>query len=497
MTENQYLRANKRVFTVSVIVFAYIALTVLAALAVHQGAHAGRMAAQCITAVGVIIVSVIAYITKKKTYTCAVVLVTAMTGGYAVVSMLNTTEGTWAYALPLVIAAMVYLNERMMMVVNGVVLIANIVRLCIHFDPQAQDILTNNVLAIFVLLLVSYASISITRLLIRFFDENLSVIEDAADQQKDSNDKMILVADNIKKHFGQAMGMLDDLENSIDVSHNSIADIANSTESTAEAIQKQAMMCSEIQSHTDTAEKEIHAMIEASHRTDDTVKESTQVVEELKAQAQSVEESSNIIVEVISSLTDKVNEVQNFIGSIISISDQTNLLALNASIEAARAGEAGKGFAVVAEEIRQLSEQTQEASSNITEIISKLNSDTKKANESIQESVESVQKQNELIDNTKDKFEDVGKTVENLMDNITLAEQSIQKILDSTSVIADNITHLSATGEEVAASSTEGLRMADQTVDSMKNCREILNKIYMLAQDLRDSVGSDDESSSR
>ena len=106
--------------------------------------------------------------------------------------------------------------------------------------------------------------------------------------------------------------MLDDLENSIDVSHNSIADIANSTESTAEAIQKQAMMCSEIQSHTDTAEKEIHAMIEASHRTDDTVKESTQVVEELKAQAQSVEESSNIIVEVISSLTDKVNEVQNF-----------------------------------------------------------------------------------------------------------------------------------------------------------------------------------------
>ena len=80
------------------------------------------------------------------------------------------------------------------------------------------------------------------------------------------------------------------------------------------------------------------------------------------------------------------------------------------------------------------------------------------------------------------------------MDNITLAEQSIQKILDSTSVIADNITHLSATGEEVAASSTEGLRMADQTVDSMKNCKDILNKIYMLAQDLRDSVETDDES---
>lgn len=494
MKENQYLRANKRVFIASAVVFAYITVTVTAALLVHAGAHTGDMIMQLAAAIGVLVVSSVVYAAKKTTRTCAVTLVTAMTAGYVVVSLLNSTEGTWAYALPLIIATMVYLDERMLMIMNGFVLIVNIVRVCTHLHAANPNILASSVLAVFVLLLVSYAAISITRQLNSFFNENLSEIEDAADQQKDSNDKMILVADNIKRHFGQAMGMLDDLENSIDVSHNSIADIANSTESTAEAIQKQAMMCSEIQSHTDTAEKEIHEMIEASHRTDDTVKESTQVVEELKAQAQSVEDSSNIIVEVISSLTDKVNEVQNFIGSIISISDQTNLLALNASIEAARAGEAGKGFAVVAEEIRQLSEQTQEASSNITDIITKLNNDTKKANESIQESVESVQKQNELIDNTKDKFEDVGKTVENLMDNITLAEQSIQKILDSTSVIADNITHLSATGEEVAASSTEGLRMADQTVDSMKNCKDILNKIYMLAQDLRDSVDSDDES---
>ena len=99
-----------------------------------------------------------------------------------------------------------------------------------------------------------------------------------------------------------------------------------------------------------------------------------------------------------------------------------------------------------------------------------------------------MEKQNELIENTREKFGKVGEDVADLTTNINAAEESIQKILDATSVISDNITHLSATGEEVAASSTEGLRMADSTVEDMKNCRKILEDIYMLAQDLRASV---------
>lgn len=204
-------------------------------------------------------------------------------------------------------------------------------------------------------------------------------------------------------------------------------------------------------------------------------------------------EASNVTVSVIQSLTAKVEEVKSFVESIINISNQTNLLALNASIEAARAGEAGKGFAVVADEIRQLSEQTKDASANITEIINKLNEDTRRANESIENSVSSVEKQNELIGDTRDKFNAMGEAVELLMKDINVAEESIKKILDSTTVISDNITHLSATGEEVAASSTEGLRMADTTVESMAKCKKVLENIYMLADDLKNSVEENEE----
>ena len=106
---------------------------------------------------------------------------------------------------------------------------------------------------------------------------------------------------------------------------------------------------------------------------------------------------------------------------------------------------------------------------------------------------EDVKKQNELIDDTRDKFNAMGEAVELLMKDINVAEESIKKILDSTTVISDNITHLSATGEEVAASSTEGLRMADTTVESMAKCKKVLENIYMLADDLKNSVEENEE----
>ena len=461
MTENQYIRANRTVLFTVLIVFGYIALTLMAALGVGDGHNKGKILIQFVVALAVIIVSVAAYILRKKTRVCELTIAVSMAFGYVVLILLNSTDGVWTYVLPLIMASMVYLNEKLILWADGVAIAGNVIRLIMDYNMYNGVAMASRVLAILVLVIVTCISLSVTKLLKQFFAENMNKIEAAAVIQKENNEKMVAVADNITRHFGQAMDMLDELEKSIDINHNSMKDIA---------------------------EKEISEMVEASHRTDETVNDSKAIVVELKEQAQNVHDASNIIVDVINSLTEKVDDVQGFIGSIVEISSQTNLLALNASIEAARAGEAGKGFAVVAEEIRQLSEQTKNASSSITDIINNLYEDTKKANESIKASVESVNKQNELIDNTRVTFEDVGKTVDNLMNNIHSAEQSINKILDSTSVISDNISHLSATGEEVAAASTEGLKVSDTTVESMKNCKNILHNIYLLAEDLKSSV---------
>jgi methyl-accepting chemotaxis protein len=82
--------------------------------------------------------------------------------------------------------------------------------------------------------------------------------------------------------------------------------------------------------------------------------------------------------EITGALMDSLRIIEKQLAAIQDISAQTNLLSINASIEAARAGEAGRGFRIIANEVKHLSETTDENTKTIEENIgdftAKLNS---------------------------------------------------------------------------------------------------------------------------
>ena len=65
MNEEQYSRANKRVLLAIVVVFGYIAVTLMLALGVSQGGHAAKIVMEAVTAAAVIVISVVAYLGKR------------------------------------------------------------------------------------------------------------------------------------------------------------------------------------------------------------------------------------------------------------------------------------------------------------------------------------------------------------------------------------------------------------------------------------------------
>lgn len=131
-------------------------------------------------------------------------------------------------------------------------------------------------------------------------------------------------------------------------------------------------------------------------------------------------------IEAILENTATINKITE---DIQYISDQTNLLALNAAIEAARAGEHGRGFSVVAEEVRKLSDRTNQASNDITQIVGKVN-----------DSVEAISKS--LTDNltkTEQKKESVNEAVGGLLESANESTEVFSKLVDTSVVSSQSV----------------------------------------------------------
>lgn len=164
----------------------------------------------------------------------------------------------------------------------------------------------------------------------------------------------------------------------------------------------------------------------------------------------------------INLLSDKMNEISESsakIGECLelinSINSQTNLLALNASIEAARAGEAGKGFAVVAEEIRQLSENTADASGEIRGMI-------QKNNESVREGINITEHTVQILEDNLKSFEEVRDEITKAAQIIENQEEYMNNISKSMGAIGSIVDNNTSVSKENTAAAEEMTQQTDQ-----------------------------------
>jgi len=324
------------------------------------------------------------------------------------------------------------------------------------------------------------------RLQIRHNKETIDAVNDGAIVQAETSNHIVSLAEELNAKFVEAKDVSEKLNESMALTHTSVLEITEGTKNTAVAIEQQTEQTADIQENIQTVGSEAEQIGEISNLVAVSVQEGVELIEQLKVQAAEVASINIDTSQTTQALNESIQDVQAITETILGISSQTNLLALNASIEAARAGEAGRGFAVVADEIRALSESTRKATEEIAAIIGRLTTDAKSASDAMARSADVAAKQNELIEETGSKLNVIKQQTDELNDGVVEVKNSVATVIEANAFIMDSITNLSATSEEVAASTDTVLNVSEQAMEALDGMNSTLAEINTISKNMED-----------
>lgn len=250
-----------------------------------------------------------------------------------------------------------------------------------------------------------------------------------------------------------------------------MAEIAGTTNDVSEVVKQ------DVQQFRDLIDKlkqleTLKADVQQEVNSADTVtKQATTDIGQSRTTVQLALDELNQLIEGVDQIEKRMDEVQGAIESISAITTtieaiarQTNLLALNATIEAARAGEAGKGFAVVASEVKQLANNTSEATSEIDTALENIKSGFSRLSEETDQTASTAEKVQEqagsfttLLDTFGSAMETISTSNQRIDERVGDVGQAcnefsviFEKMSDSLSYSSDTLTEATQQMDNVA-----------------------------------------------
>lgn len=252
--------------------------------------------------------------------------------------------------------------------------------------------------------------------------------------------------------------------------NNNTAELQRGSRSMVDSAINMQGSCDDVQDRIIISQQSITELNEQVTRFEIALRENQANIANMEQHLTAVATTVNEANEVFQMMEQKMGEVADIADQLGDISFNTTILSLNASIEAARAGESGAGFEVVASEMRQLSNNSNIFSEQVSEVVKELEKEVGETARQFKDSTKALEESKASMTELQESFDRLTKQFDALYGNIATQNNNVNEV--------GTIFHdLRARVAEMQNYSADNQKSVGAIIDAMDLYKENIEKV--------------------
>lgn len=228
------------------------------------------------------------------------------------------------------------------------------------------------------------------------------------------------------KHLGEELEY--DFSKSSERINNNTSELQKGSAAIVDGALNMQGSCDDVQDRIFVSQQSILALNEEVTRFESALKENQANMTNMEKQLAAVTETVNGANVVFQAMEKKMDEVAKIAKKLGDISFNTTILSLNASIEATRAGKSGAGFEVVASEMRQLSNNSNVFSEQVSAVVKQLTAEVGETAQQFMDSTSALEESKASMAELRESFGRLTKQFDALYGNIETQNSNVNEV---------------------------------------------------------------------
>jgi methyl-accepting chemotaxis protein len=255
----------------------------------------------------------------------------------------------------------------------------------------------------------------------------------------------------------------------------STTQLASSAAETASAVSQTSVTVEEVKQTAQVSSQKAKSVSEIAKKASDISETGRKAVDASVEGMRGIQQQMESIAGSILKLSEQTQAIGEIIATVNDLTEQSNILAVNAAIEAAKAGDQGRGFSVVAQEIKSLSDQSRQATTQVRSILGDIQKATNAA-------VMVTEQGTKAVDLGVKQTVEAGESIRLLSEAIVASAQATTQIAAASQQEVVGMDQVAIAMESIKQASAQNASAAKQSETGAQNLNQASQKLKSLVQ---------------